>query len=159
MLLIYNRVRLIFFKCRRDNLSFCNLKTCSLTNFPSAEHYIYIYIIYIYIYIYIYTPFYHYSSLTSICFFEFSNVNSRIKCKICSKLTIEVPDYVLVSLLLTFDIFVMLFQCVFAEFEHVNDRWIQNLEILIISRSRSPVDPQYHSPLFFHVIKCNLAKT
>ena len=41
---------------------------------------------------------------------EFSNNNSRINWKICSKLATEAPDVVLVSLLLTFDIFGMLFQ-------------------------------------------------
>ena len=46
------------------------------------------------------------SDQSSIYLFEFSNnTNSRIKCKLCSKLTIEVPDVVLVSLLLTLNIF------------------------------------------------------
>ena len=36
--------------------------------------------------------------------FEFSNNNSRIKCEICSKLTIEATDVVLVTSLLTFNI-------------------------------------------------------
>ena len=44
---------------------------------------------------------YCFSRLTSIYLFKFSNVNTRIKCKICLKLTIEAPDVLLVSLLLT----------------------------------------------------------
>ena len=36
---------------------------------------------------------------------EFSSNNSRINCKICSKLTLETPDVVLVYLLLTLNIF------------------------------------------------------
>ena len=43
-------------------------------------------------------------------FFKFSSSNSRINCKICSKLTIETPDVVLVYLLLTSNIFDVLFQ-------------------------------------------------
>ena len=46
--------------------------------------------------------------------FEFSNINSRIKCKICLKLPVELPDVVLVSLLLTLNKFDLLFLCVFA---------------------------------------------
>ena len=41
--------------------------------------------------------------------FEFSNNNSRIKCEICSKLTIEAPAIILFSLLLTLNIFDVLF--------------------------------------------------
>ena len=48
---------------------------------------------------------YHFPGPTGIYLFKFSNINSRIKCKTCSKLTIEVPDIVLVSLLLTLNIF------------------------------------------------------
>ena len=48
---------------------------------------------------------YSFSDLTCIYLFECSNINSRIKCKICSKLIIEAPDVVLVSLLLTLNIF------------------------------------------------------
>ena len=51
-------------------------------------------------------------------------------CEICSKLTIEASDIVLVSLLLTLNIFDPLFQSfyvfvvvVFADFEHVNGEW------------------------------------
>ena len=50
--------------------------------------------------------------------FKFSNNNSRIKCEICSE--------VLVSLLLTLNIFnkfLVLFIYFFAEFEHVNAGW------------------------------------
>ena len=45
---------------------------------------------------------------TNIYLFEFSNINSRIKCKTCLKLTIEVPDVILVSLLLTLPVLVFL---------------------------------------------------
>ena len=51
--------------------------------------------------------------------FEFSNNNSRIKCEICSKLTIEATNVVPVPLLLTFNI-VDTFLVFFAEFEHIN---------------------------------------
>ena len=51
--------------------------------------------------------------------FEFSNNNSRIKCEICSKLTIEATDDVLVPSLLTFNIVDTLL-VFFAEFEHIN---------------------------------------
>ena len=37
-------------------------------------------------------------------FLKFSNNNGRIKCEICSKLTIEATDIVLVSLLLTLNL-------------------------------------------------------
>ena len=52
----------------------------------------------VYIYIYIYTHIYGFD-------FKFNNTNSRIKCKTCSKLTIETIDIVLVSLLFTLNIF------------------------------------------------------
>ena len=42
---------------------------------------------------------------TGIYLFKFSNDNSRIKCEIGSKLTFEAPDLVLVSLLLTLNVF------------------------------------------------------
>ena len=51
---------------------------------------------------------YRSSGPTGIYLFEFCNINSRIKCNICSKLTNEAPDVVLVSLLLSFNIFDML---------------------------------------------------
>ena len=41
----------------------------------------------------------------------FSNDNSRTKCKICSNLIIEAPDIVLVSFILTLNIFGMVLQC------------------------------------------------
>ena len=55
--------------------------------------------------------------------FGFSNNNSRINCKLHSKLTTEAPDVALMSLLLTLNIFNLLFQCFFADFEHVNAGW------------------------------------
>ena len=51
---------------------------------------------------------YSFLGLTGIYLFEFSYNNSRIKCKICSKLLIKAPDIVLVSLWLTLNIFDML---------------------------------------------------
>ena len=59
------------------------MKTCSPTNFLSPEHNIFL------------TSF---SNPTSICMLEFSNKNSRIKWEILSKLTVEAPDIVLVSI-------------------------------------------------------------
>ena len=38
---------------------------------------------------------YRFSGPTGTDLYEFSNINSRIKCEICSKLTIEAPDVVL----------------------------------------------------------------
>ena len=55
--------------------------------------------------------------------FKFNNFNNRIKCEICSKLTIELSDVVLVSLLLTLNVFDTLFYCFFADLEHVNGGW------------------------------------
>ena len=46
-------------------------------------------------------------------FFQSRNINCRIKCKICSKLTTEGPEVVLVSLLSTLIIFDTLFWFVF----------------------------------------------
>ena len=46
---------------------------------------------------------------TFICSNSAKLTNSTIKCEICLKLTIEVPDVVLVSLLLTLNIFDTLF--------------------------------------------------
>ena len=46
-----------------------------------------------------------------------------MKCETCSKITIEAPDIVLVSLFLTLNIFGILFKCFLAEFEHVNAGW------------------------------------
>ena len=67
-----------------------------------------------------------------------------MKCKICSNLTIEAQNVVLLSLLLTFNIFDALFWCVFCWFEHVNDRWntlLPNLNLSMPFRIgfRSPV--------------------
>ena len=38
-------------------------------------------------------------------------------------LTVEAPDVVLVSLLLTLNRFDTMFQCFFGDFKHVNTRW------------------------------------
>ena len=48
----------------------------------------------------------------------------------CLKLTIEVPYVALVSLLLTLNIFDMLFYCVFYDFEYINSKWNTLSEIL-----------------------------
>ena len=56
------------------------------------------------------------SGPTKIYLQESSNINNRIKCRICSKLTIEAPDVILVSLLLTLNIFVTFFWCFLADF-------------------------------------------
>ena len=47
---------------------------------------------------------YSFSGPTSIYLFKFSSNNSRIKCKMCSKLTIEEPYIILVFLLLALNI-------------------------------------------------------
>ena len=52
---------------------------------------------------------YHFLGPTRIYLFEFSNINNRVKYEMCLKLTIEVPDVILVYLLLTLNIFDMLF--------------------------------------------------
>ena len=75
--------------------------------------------------------------------FEFSNINSKINFEICSKLAIEAPD-VLVSLVLTLNIFGTLFKCFFVDFEHVNGRWKTsslnlNLSMYFRVGFRSPV--------------------
>ena len=71
------------------------MKTYSPTNFPSPQ-----------VNIFIKTTEnrftvwnYHLSGRTTIYLFEFSNINCRIKSNICSKITMEAPDVVLVSLL------------------------------------------------------------
>ena len=90
------------------------------------------------------------SGPTGIYLFEFSNNNSWIKCEIRSKLTltIEGPDVVLVSILLTLNIFDTLFYCFlfifFADFEHVNARWntlLLNVWVPAITYSLSQGDP------------------
>ena len=61
---------------------------------------------------------YHFSGPPTIYLFEVSNINCIIKCKICTKLTIEAPGVILVSLLLTLIIFdMMFFVFCFAGFE------------------------------------------
>ena len=75
---------------------------------------------------------------------KFSIINSKIKCKICSNLTIQLPEVNLVSLLLTLNVFDTLFYCFFADFEHVNGGWNTyclnlNLSMLFRVRSRNPV--------------------
>ena len=50
---------------------------------------------------------YGFSGPTNIYLFEFSYINNKIKSKICSKLTREAPDIVLVSLLFILNIFDM----------------------------------------------------
>ena len=52
---------------------------------------------------------YHFLGRSSIYSFEFSNINGRIKHKICLNLNIKVPDIFLRSLLLTLNIFNTLF--------------------------------------------------
>ena len=49
---------------------------------------------------------------------KFSNNNHRIKCEICSNLTIEAPHIALLSLLLTLNIFARF--SIFADLENVN---------------------------------------
>ena len=113
----HNQVRLIFLKCCRENLSFHNLCWANKdeniysgpTNFPSPQANIFLKV-----------------TEKNYCLkppflrpnrhllFEFSYIDTRIKCKVCSKLTKEVPDLVLVSSLLILNIFDMLLNCVFC---------------------------------------------
>ena len=58
--------------------------------------------------------------------FVFSHYDSRIKCEIYSKLTIEATDVVLVPSLLTFNIADM-FLVIFVEIEHINAGWNTSL--------------------------------
>ena len=106
-------VWLIFWKCCRENLSFHNLMlgkwgwkhVAQQLNFPSPKN--------------IYpTVTENECIIWNLLFlrpnrhlFKFSNNNSIIMCKICSKLTIEASDIVLVSLILTLNIFDLLFSC------------------------------------------------
>ena len=60
---------------------------------------------------------YCFSDPASFNLFEFSNINSNIKCDICSKLIIEAPDIFLVFLLLTLTIFDTL--CFYGDLEPV----------------------------------------
>ena len=80
---------------------------------------------------------YSFSDPTEIYLFEFSNNNSRIKCELCSKLTIEAPYVVLVSLLLTlkiFDTFLVFFCWVWT-----CKSWMEYLIAIISVGSRRPV--------------------
>ena len=102
------RVQLIFWKCCHENLSFLNLllgekgwkhvaqqisPVHSTIYFPVTENKFIVWN-------------YSFSGPTSIYLFKFCHNKSRIKCQICSKLTIEALDIVLVLLLLTLNIYV-----------------------------------------------------
>ena len=75
--------------------------------------------------------------------FEFSNNNSRIKCGICSKLTKEATDVILVTSLLTFNIvdtFLVFFCCVWT-YKYRMENFVTLTWIYIICfrvSSRSP---------------------
>ena len=101
--LSYCSVRLIFSQHCRENVlfsepyvGFLKMKTCISKAFLQQQDNIFLTII-------------ENNSLSETnvfeYLFEFSSNNSRINCKICSKLTIETPDVVLVYLLLTSNIF------------------------------------------------------
>ena len=112
------RVRLIFLKCCCEIYPFTilcwvvriRIKTRSPTNFQSTLDNVFVtftrnnFIVWNY----------SFSGQNSI--YLFSNDNSRIKCKICSKLTIELPDVVLASLFFTLIIFDILLGCLFCWF-------------------------------------------
>ena len=75
--------------------------------------------------------------------FEFSNNSSRIKCEICSKLTIEATDVALVTSLLTFNIvdtFLVVFFCWVWTYKCQMENFIALIWIYICFRvwSRSP---------------------
>ena len=104
------RVWLIFLKCHHENESFCQpyagwikMKTYDPTNFPSTHDNIFLsYWKQICLKLSFLRPNQHF-------LIELSNTNGRIKCKICLKLTKEVPDIILVSLLPILNIFDTLF--------------------------------------------------
>ena len=50
----------------------------------------------------------------SIYLLKVNKRNTRTRCEICSKLTIKMPERILVSLLLTLNIFHFLFKCFFC---------------------------------------------
>ena len=80
------------------------MKTCSPTDFPTHRA--------IYLSQLLKTNLLFETSLsdtTTIYLFKFSHDNSRIKCEICSKLKIEAPEVNLVCLLLTVNIFDIMF--------------------------------------------------
>ena len=80
------------------------MKTWSPTSFPSPLDTIFL------------TSF---SNPTSVCLLEFSNNNCRIKCEILSKLTVEAPDVILVSIV-NFEYNSHNSSNFFPDFEHVN---------------------------------------
>ena len=110
----HNRVWLIFWKRRRENLSFHNLMlgkwgwkhVAQQLNFPSPENIIYPTVTENKFNIWNYS----FSGPTGIYLFEFSNNGNIIMWEICSKLTIETSHIALVSLMLTLNISEMLFQ-------------------------------------------------
>ena len=77
------------------------MKQCTPTNFPSPQENAYLTVIENKFIIWNYS----FSDPTNIYLLKFSNNNRRIKCESSSELTIEGPDFVLVSLLLTLNIF------------------------------------------------------
>ena len=66
---------------------------------------------------------YSFSGPNSIKLFEFRNNNSKAKWDVFSKLTIEAPNILLVSVLLKLNIFDTCSSVIFADFEHVNANW------------------------------------
>ena len=62
-------------------------------------------------------------SQTQTAFICSAIITVRIKCKLCSKLTVEAPDVILVLLFLTFNILDHCSSVFFAGFEHVNAGW------------------------------------
>ena len=86
------RIQLIFLKCHRENLSFGNFGWINIAQqiFSVTENKFIVWN-------------YRFSDPTSIYLFEFSNINNRIKCKICLKLTTEVTDVILVLSITNFE--------------------------------------------------------
>ena len=102
---------------------------------------------------------YHFSGPNTIYLFEFSNTNSRIKCKICSKLTIKALDIVLVSLLFIVKLWWYMTHCsqVFLLALNLNCRWIfyclnLNLPTHFRVRFRSIVGRGYLNPYFLKTL-------
>ena len=102
----YSKVRVIFSKCRRENLSICNLMLVEERWKHIAQQ---IFPVHTTIYFSqllktnLFNWYYHFLGSTNNCLSKFSKINSRIKWKT------EVRDVILLPLLLIFNIFDALF--------------------------------------------------
>ena len=98
-------------------IGWINMKTYSLTNFTSLWDDLFLAVTGNRFKVWNY----NFSGPTGICLFEFSSVNSEIKCKVCSKLnrsTRRCFGVFIINFIIS-----MLFKCFFTDFEHVDARW------------------------------------